>query len=205
MESLGNRDYVLVIDKSGSMSDSDTPTGQTRWEYAQESTVAIAREVCSKYDKDGITLIPFAGSFKVHENVTESKVKDAFKEHSPMGGTILAPVLKNAFDSYLKRKAAGQTKPNGEMLIVVTDGQPQDEAEVAKTIVQFGNKLDNADEEYGIQFIQIGKDAQASKFLKKLDDDLVSQGAKYDIVDTKTMEEVESIGLTETLIAALND
>jgi hypothetical protein len=87
----------------------------------------------------------------------------------------------------------------------VTDGQPADEKEVAAEIVKFANQLDNGDAEYGIQFLQVGKDAGASAFLKKLDDSLTSQGAKHDIVDTKTMEELESIGLTEALLAALND
>jgi len=201
---LENRDYVIVLDKSGSMGDTDTPTGQSRWAYAQESTEAIAREV-SKIDKDGITVIPFSSSFKVYENQTESKLKEIWKEQSPGGGTTLAPVLKQVFADYMKRKKAGQTKPNGEVLLVVTDGQPSDEKEVAQEIIRFGNQLDNADSEYGISFIQVGKDPGATQFLKKLDDNLTSQGAKYDIVDTKTMDEVEQIGLTETLMAALND
>lgn len=204
MESLGNRDYTLVLDKSGSMGETDTPTGQTRWLYAQESTKAIATEV-EKYDADGLTIIPFAGSFKRYESQTAAKLNDIWKENSPMGGTVLAPVLENIFADYLKRKAAGSTKANGEMVLVITDGQPSDEDKVAKTIVEFTKKLDNGDGEFGISFIQVGKDAQASAFLKKLDDDLEAQGAKFDIVDTKTMDEVEQIGLTETLIAALND
>lgn len=201
---LAQRDYVLVLDKSGSMEEKDTPTGQSRWDAAKESTVAIARKI-SQYDPDGITVVPFASSHKVYENVGPEKVTDIFKENSPMGGTTLAPVLRAVFDSYKKRKAAGQTKPNGEMLLVVTDGQPSDENEVAKEIVKFANSLDNADSEYGISFIQVGKDSAAAKFLKKLDDDLTSQGAKHDIVDTKTMDELENIGLTEALEAALND
>jgi Mg-chelatase subunit ChlD len=204
VEQLKGRDYVLVIDKSGSMEEKDTPTGQTRWAYAQESALAIARRV-AEFDPDGITVIPFAGTFKMYENTTPEKLKDVWAENTPMGGTMLAPVLKAVFESYAKRKAANQAKPNGELLLVITDGQPQDEAAVASTIVQFGNKLDNADSEYGISFIQVGKDLSASAFLKRLDDDLTKQGAKHDIVDTKTMEEVETIGLTETLIAALND
>lgn len=201
---LQNRDYVLLLDKSGSMGTKDTPNGKSRWDYARESTEAIASKV-AEYDPDGITVTTFSGTFKTYENTSPEKVANIFKENSPMGGTVLAPVLKAAFDSYLKRKAAGQTKANGEILLVVTDGQPEDEAAVAKAIVEFGNKLDNGDAEYGISFIQVGKDAEATKFLKKLDDDLTAQGAKHDIVDTKTMDEVEAIGLTETLVAALND
>lgn len=122
-----------------------------------------------------------------------------------MGGTVLAPVLAAVFGDFLVRKAAGKTKANGEMLIVITDGQPQDEANVAAEIVKFTKKLDNGDGEYGCCFLQVGKDTTAHAFLKKLDDDLTSLGAKFDIVDTKTMEELESIGLTEALVAALVD
>lgn len=204
LENLKNRDYVLIIDKSGSMEETDTPSGQSRWLYAQESTLAIAKKT-AEYDPDGITIIPFAGTFKTYENTTPDKVKDIWNENSPMGGTVLEPVLKSVFNNYLARKKAGTTKANGEICLVITDGQPQDEEKVARAIVDFGNKLDNADQEYGISFLQVGKDAHASAFLKRLDDDLTKQGAKYDIVDTKTMEEVEQIGLTEALVAALED
>lgn len=204
MSKLENRDYVLVLDKSGSMSESDTKSGKTRWEEAKESTIALANAV-QPFDADGITVIPFAGSFKIYENTTPAKVSEIFKENSPMGGTTLAPVLKAVFDSYNSRKKAGNTKANGEMLIVITDGQPTDEKEVAQEIVKFTKTLESGDDEYGISFIQVGKDQNASKFLKKLDDELVSLGAKFDIVDTKTMEELENIGVTDALMAALDD
>ena len=204
VEKLKNRDYVLVIDKSGSMTANDCAGGKSRWEACQESTMAIATKL-AEYDPDGITVVPFAGSFKVYESTTPAKVGDIFKENEPMGGTVLAPVLRAVFESYNKRKAAGQAKPNGEILLVVTDGQPQDESEVAREIVKFGNTLANGDSEYGISFLQVGRDAGAAAFLKKLDDDLQAQGAKFDIVDTKTMEEIENIGLTEALVASLTD
>lgn len=204
LEKLKNRDYVLIIDKSGSMEERDCPAGQTRWDAAKETTQQIANR-CAEYDPDGITVIPFAGSYKVYENTTPAVVANIFKENHPGGGTVLAPVLKAAFDSYLARKAAGKTKANGEILLVVTDGAPADQDAVAKEIIAFGNKLDNADDEYGISFFQVGRDQGAANFLKKLDDDLVTLGAKHDIVDTKTMEEIENIGLTEALIAALTD
>lgn len=205
LEQLKERDYVLLLDKSGSMAEQDgDKNGTSRWNAAKESTLALANKI-TELDPDGITVYPFASSFKKYENTTAAKVKDIFNENEPLGGTVLAPVLKDVFADYLSRKKQGKTKTHGEMVLVVTDGCPQDEDQVAKEIVAFGNKLDNADAEYGISFIQIGRDSHASQFLKRLDDDLTKQGAKYDIVDTKTFEEMETIGLTETLIAALND
>lgn len=201
---LKNRDYTLVLDKSGSMSTTDCPSGKSRWTYAQESTQAISREI-NKFDPDGITVIPFAGSHKVYENTTPETVDRIFSENSPMGGTRLGPVLDAVFSGYLERKTKNTTKPNGEMLIIMTDGQPEDEPEVAKKIIEFTKKLDNGDGEFGISFLQVGKDPGATAFLQRLDDNLEKEGAKFDIVDTKSMEEVENLGLVETLIAALND
>lgn len=203
MSKLENRDYYVVVDKSGSMGDTDTPTGQSRWKYAEESAIAVARAV-EQYDPDGITVVVFNGSFKVYDNTTAAKVKDVFAEHSPMGGTQLAAPLNAVFDHYLQAQKDGKGKENGALCIVITDGQPSDGKEAAKAISAFTQKLDSR-EQFGIALLQVGRDAEATRFLKSLDDDLVTAGAKFDIVDTKTIDEVEQIGLTETLMAALND
>ena len=50
---LENRDYTLMIDKSSSMATADEPGGKTRWELAQESTIALAQK-CEEIDPDGI-------------------------------------------------------------------------------------------------------------------------------------------------------
>ena len=200
---LENRDYAIIMDRSGSMGTTDC-NGKSRWEAAQESTEAIANRVC-QFDADGITVHTFNESIQTFDSVKADSVTRIFSENEPFGGTVLAPVLQKQFNDYLSRKAAGKTKANGEMLLVVTDGAPSDASSVAQTIINFANKLENGDGEYGIQFFQIGQDAAAAKFLKSLDEDLVAKGAKWDIVDTKTMEEVSSIGIKQALIAALDD
>jgi Mg-chelatase subunit ChlD len=202
LEKLKNRDYVLVLDKSGSMETHDCK-GKSRWNAAKESTIAIANKV-NEYDPDGITVIPFAGSFKVYENTTPAKVEDVFNENSPMGGTELAPVLKNVFQTHLDQKAASKMKANGTMCLVVTDGCPNDEQEVVSAIVDFTKKLDSR-EEFGLSFIQVGQASDAKAFLQRLDSHLTAEGAKMDIVNAKTMDDVEKIGLTDTLVAALTE
>jgi hypothetical protein len=52
---LENRDYTLIIDKSGSMATPDQKGGRTRWATAQESTFALASK-CEQFDPDGITI-----------------------------------------------------------------------------------------------------------------------------------------------------
>lgn len=199
---LENRDYTLIVDKSGSMSTKDMPNGKTRWEAAQESTFAMASKM-ETLDPDGLTLYVFSGNHKRYENVTSSKVADIWKENEPMGGTELHTVLKHAFDDFLARKKKGDLKANGDFIVVVTDGEPSDQAAVSRNIIDFTKKLDS-DKECGICFIQIGKDAGATRFLKDLDEGLERQGAKYDIVGTVTVDEAENTPFAEILLKAIN-
>ncbi|MFB2933981.1 VWA domain-containing protein [Aerosakkonemataceae cyanobacterium BLCC-F154] len=200
---LEERDYTLIIDKSGSMSTPDQPGNRTRWQAAQESTLALARK-CEQFDPDGITVYLFSGRFKRYDNVTSDKVAQIFQENDPSGTTDLASVLKNATDSYLQRKVAGETKQNGETILVITDGEPDDRKAVMRVIIEASRQLDR-DEELAISLIQVGKDQTATRFLKALDDDLQNAGAKFDIVDTVTLDDMEGFTLSEVLLNAIID
>jgi len=199
---LDKRDYTLIIDQSGSMWTKDKDENkiqneqklQSRWELIKESTIAFASK-CEQLDPGGITVYTFSDDSKRFPNVTADKVIEIFEDEEPFGNTNLAAVLQDALDNYFQRKAKGETKPNGEIILVVTDGDADDRKAVVKTIVEATNKMD-IDEELGISFIQIGNDKQATDFLKILDDELQgSGGAKFDIVDTLTVEEIKQKGL----------
>jgi uncharacterized protein with von Willebrand factor type A (vWA) domain len=198
-----NRDYTLIIDKSGSMSTPDQPGGKSRWDAAQESTLALARK-CEQFDPDGITVYLFSGRFRRYDDVTSSKVAQIFQENDPMGTTNLAGVLEDATNLYFQRKAAGQTKPNGETILVVTDGEPDDRKAVMRVIIQASRQMER-DEELAISLIQVGSDATATRFLKALDDELEGAGAKFDIVDTITLDDMENLTLPEVLLNAIQD
>ena len=200
---LENRDYTLIIDKSGSMSTPDQKGGKSRWEVMQESTLALARK-CEKLDPDGMTVYLFSGRFKRFDDVTSQKVEQIFMENDPAGTTNLAAVLKDATDDYFKRKANGQTKPNGETILVVTDGEPDDRKAVFEVIVNASRQMEK-DEELGISIVQVGSDPQATKFLKALDDQMESIGAKFDICDTVTFDDMEDMSLVEILTNAITD
>ncbi|GFE67690.1 von Willebrand factor type A [Chroococcus sp. FPU101] len=198
-----DRDYTLIIDKSGSMSTSDQPGGKTRWEIAQESTLALARK-CEEIDPDGITVYLFSGRFRRYDNVTSDKVSQVYQENEPMGRTDLASVLQDALDNYFQRKVAGLAKPNGETILVITDGEPDDRKSVMRQIIEASRQMER-DDELAISLIQVGKDRKATEFLRALDDQLETAGAKFDIVDTITIDEMEDMTLTEVLLNAIQD
>ncbi len=206
-EKFENRDYTLIIDKSFSMADpanSGVDGAKSRWEVMRESTQALARE-CQQYDPDGIIVYTFSGKFKLYENVTVNTVKQIFQENRPGGSTDLAGVLQHALNNYFQRKANNKLKENGEIILVVTDGEPDDKRSVVKIIVDATKKLDKP-EELRICFIQVGDDSDATKFLKSLDDDLKGKAeAKFDIVATVTVEDInqEDISIEEVLLRAI--
>lgn len=200
---LENRDYTLIIDKSGSMSVKDGSNHKSRWEIMQESTLALAAK-CEQLDPDGIIVYLFSGRFKRYDNVTSNKVTQIFSENEPSGRTDLASVLQDATNNYFQRKAIGQTKGNGETIVVVTDGEPDDRKAVMKVIIEASRRLDR-DEELAISFVQVGTDSTATRFLKVLDDELQNAGAKFDIVDTVTIDDMEEMTLTEVLLNAITD
>jgi hypothetical protein len=197
-----NRDYTLIIDKSGSLT-TDDGTGKTRWEIAQESTIALA-EKCDEIDPDGITIYLYSGRFRRYDNVTADKIREIYAQNEPMGKSDLKSVLQDALGNYFQRKAQGESKPNGETMLIITDGVPDEPKEIIRLIIDATHKIDR-DEELGISFIQIGKDKKATEYFQALDDLLQKAGAKFDIVDTITIDDMEEMSLTQVLLNALID
>ncbi|MBO9997811.1 MAG: VWA domain-containing protein [Cyanobacteria bacterium SID2] len=200
---LENRDYTLIIDRSGSMSEPDRANGKSRWEAVRDSTLALAKK-CEEFDPDGITVYLFSSRFRRYDNVTSDKVEQIFNENLPVGKTDLASVLNDALNNYFARKAKNETKPNGETFLVITDGEPDDRKEVIKLIIQASRQIDR-DEELAMSFIQVGNDPKVTEYLKALDDRLVEAGAKFDIVDTVTLDDMAGQSLTDVLLNAIID
>lgn len=201
-DDLKKRDFILLVDKSTSMNEKDG-TSKTRWERAQEQTIGLAQE-CIKFDSNGITVGFFAGDVKLYDNVDggDEVMKKIFGENEPNGSTDTAKALDKVLQAYLATRGTANCKPI--TVLVVTDGAATDEPALVKCIVNAANAIDS-DEEIGISFLQIGTDQHAHDFLKRLDDNLVKEGAKFDIVDTKTFAEMENMTLVDVLMEAVTD
>lgn len=196
LDVLSEKDFIVVIDASASMTTDDMPGGRTRWEAVQETAEAFARDL-AKVDSDGLGLVIFSGTgVDSFDGVNADKIREAFQTRSPRGSTPLAEALKAAL------QLAGKSDKN-DFVVIFTDGVPDDKDAAAKVIIDASKKLIN-DDDLTFLFVQVGKDPEASKYLRKLDDDL--KGAKFDIVDAKTMEEAERFTSTAELIAhSIND
>lgn len=200
---LDSRDYTLLIDNSASMEKPFGESDKTKWLALQESTFALACK-CEELDSDGITVYLFSRKFQRFDHVTSAKVAQIFSENLPADTTNLVGALQDAINNYFTRKAAGKTKPNGEIILIITDGIANNRQAVCDLIINATHQMEY-EQELGISIIQVGSDSQATKFLNAVDNELQSIGAKFDICDTMTLEDIESMNLTDVLMKAIND
>lgn len=202
---LQNRDYTIIVAKTAASTVSMPPGYEKRWQMAYGSILALA-QTCETFDPDGITIYVSCRNqpnlFQRYKQVKPDQLSKVFDAHYPPDELNLLNGLQSALDDYFDRKAAQKTKPNGEMMIVLIDGEPSDRLAISRLIVHATQKLDR-DDELGIGFIQLGDDLLARGFLNALDENLKSAGAKFDIVHTEVLEEVKTHSLTEFLLKVL--
>ncbi|PSN74198.1 hypothetical protein BS50DRAFT_481317, partial [Corynespora cassiicola Philippines] len=178
---LENFDTIFLIDDSGSMRGS-------RWREAYEAVRAIS-PICTKYDKDGIDIY-FINEENVFQEVKDQNdVMEIFTQMEPHGGTLTGKRLSFILDPYMARYTEDPHGTKPVNIIVITDGEAQDDDQSA--IVRVAEKLDKLKaptHQVGIQFFQVGNDPRATSHLQTLDDNLKKKstvdGNLRDIVDT---------------------
>jgi len=189
--------FIFAIDVSASMGSTDTPSGQSRIDFAKEQTKTFISEA-SKYDEDGVDVLTFGhqvlhlgalSAEKANEVVTGLKANE--------GRTDTAGVLAKAFELANAKRQAGET--NNIVVFVITDGEPNDR-EAVKQVIRKQAETQANGEDLGIVFLTVGViDAGLQSFLTELDDTL---NAKFDIVDVKALHEVDFV---EAFLGAVHD
>jgi hypothetical protein len=198
---LASFDTVFVIDDTGSMqmaSDSakaGTENAETRWDVLTRSMQYIGN-IAAEYDEDGVDI-----RFLKSTNLNHSHIKSGQEVlnllaqvdlEKGVGGTKFATILAHILGPYVARyekyfeamtrqEQADMVKPLN--IIVLTDGKSDDPKATKKTIINMGMRLDKIGaplEQVGIQFLQVGDDQEAAKWLRSLDDELE---AEYGIRD----------------------
>lgn len=189
-QQLGEFNFILVGDASGSMSAEDMKN-RSRWDYMRESFLHFSREL-NKIDSDGIGVVLFSGkTITAKDNCTPTDVESMFTLTKPGSSTPMAEALAKALEM-----AKGSSKK--VYIQVWTDGVP-DNAKAVEDLIRKQANSQNADEDCTFQFVQVGYDKGATAYLKELDN-LV--GAKFDIVNVVTIEEAEKFDDIVDLINA---
>lgn len=193
MSILTEYNIVGVVDTSSSMLETDMPGGQTRWAYMQESLLGFVRDV-EPIDEDGIDLVMFGGTrINSYTSVTSTRAKEIFAETNPRGSTPLTEALIESLE--LVRRSSKKA-----IIVVFTDGIPNDKKSVETVIVNAANSIET-DDQLTFLFIQVGYDKAAGAWLKQLDDDLKGNDkAKFDIVDVKTQAEADGFPSTTAML-----
>jgi hypothetical protein len=203
-----NVDLASLVDKSGSMTwgSEKGDRGESRWNVSKKVNTEITRAVCA-FDDDGIDLVFFNDSYKVHTGIVEATVRETFDKHNPNNGTVLAPPMQAMINKYLpakvktaassgglfsKAKAAVYEKMSPKKpfaMLIWTDGSPNDRDAVEAVIIDATHRI-NKDSDFGIAVIQVGHDAGATAWLKTLDEGLEAKGAAFDVVAVVHFDEI---------------
>ncbi|KAF7349315.1 von willebrand factor [Mycena sanguinolenta] len=180
LDLLRNFQTVLIVDDSRSMK------GEL-WEQAGKALQDLAA-VASEYDVDGLEIHFFNSNVVAKGIKTAEEVEDVFNKVTPTNSTPMGLKLHSLLEPYV---AALKINSNLKHVnyIVITDGAPTDrpETEPEVVIVAAARELDSISAplgQVGIQFVQVGGNRAATRYLESLDNNLRTKHNIRDMVDT---------------------
>ena len=186
--------YVIVVDRSASMSLSSFPS-QTRWAEAKKALEIIAPAVCSA-NPSGPDVYLFNDDY-VHYTKCRlpSDIKGLFEEYIPEGDPNLLPVLLTVVE---QANLAHAKNHRPTAVLVIHAAKPNNPDSVQQFVEDTADSLWPSEVVF-FSFLQCGEDATGTDFL----DDLDQLNAKYDIVDTMRYCVVQRKGFTSSLAGTL--
>jgi Mg-chelatase subunit ChlD len=189
----------FVIDISGSMASPDGTDGLSKFDWCREQVASLADRLTPYARTVDITV--FNDRYQTAESCNRDTISAIYSGIKPGGGTALATPLLNRCEAALAKRQAGG-RPT--LIAVITDGLPGDRQAVYQNLITFTQKLSRPDDVV-VTILQIGENFGGQGFCVDLDDNLVANGAKYDIIDTRTFEELRAETMPTALIHALEN
>lgn len=200
-ELLRDRDYSFIL--GGAQQQYAVPALGDCWQAAQKAIYKLVR-TCDVLDQDGIALYTPAAdsqgeqSFSRYTNVTGQQLPKLLGYHLPPQPIHLSKVLDDALDHYYRRKREGLTKANGEIILALFDGEPENQRELVKALVRATYHVDQPDE-LGIGLLQIGNNSIAEGFFSLLEEDLKLARARHSIVKFAKVDSLKLDSLADFL------
>ncbi|MBL8083154.1 MAG: VWA domain-containing protein [Candidatus Obscuribacter sp.] len=192
---LKDYDICVLIDRSGSMEDEIEGGRQTKWQWMQTIVRDFAFEA-KQFAGKSLTVLTFNRQFKVTENVTPASLYQVFNGLTPEGGTDLYSPL-----AYCLERQAGSNPPKPLLVAVITDGEPDAYEQVA-ALIRAATARQKRQTDLQITFLGIGENTIGEGVLNYFDDALVSQGARFDVVDSVSFEDLKQLGIAAALMEA---
>lgn len=197
---LADYDVELIIDQSMSMRRKDCPGGLSRWQWCGVQANELARAL-SQVAPGGLTITTFADRYDVLRNANPADVEQLFTTNNFSFGTRLSAPLKNRLNSYFDNKTP-KSKPL--LIAVITDGVPQPQplqpVLVADTLVNASKRIQDP-RDVTVVFFQIGGQNRFGRaFLATMDYGLMRMGAHHDFVRTVEFDELQRVGLAQSLV-----
>lgn len=191
---LNGHDLVLFIDKSASMSSTFESTGMSQWDWCKTS----ARDLfsVSSYFPQGITIVMFDQGFEVLKGRTAGDIEAIFQHYGPSGGTDLAKPFWEQLSEFFNHRTE-KTRP---MIFAVISDFGTSGEQIREGVYEAARRVRTA-QELTISLLEVGKGG--GRLVQTLDTDLVNVGARFDIVDATSSEDLARIGLKYALIAGL--
>ncbi len=200
-ELLRDRDYSFIL--GGAQRHYAVPALGDCWQAAQTAIYKLVR-ACDVLDQDGIFLYTPAiddqgdRGFSRYTNVTGQQLPKLLGYHLPPEPLDLSEVLDDALDHYYRRKREGLTKANGEIILALFDGEPENQRKLVKALVRATYHVDQPDE-LGIGLLQIGNNSIAEGFFSLLAEDLSLARARHSIVKFAKVDSLKLDGLADFL------
>lgn len=190
--------YTIILDKSGSMDTCDHHC--SRWKDAGIACEHMA-EAMEDLAVGGMTMYLFSSPTTSHPKYMglrcSEDVQKLFSSQCPGGSTDMAGIIRQVFFDHFQH---GQP----EHILVITDGEPDNNAALVRELISGINQL-GAPDELGITFMQVGHCRQAATFLHELQDCLTEKGARWNIIDCITHDSYHGQKLCDVVHKYLPD
>ena len=209
LANLGRHDIVLLIDKSWSMREQDCLSMDrrwgviSRWDWCREQTTDLAQQAGSVL-KRGISVVLFSWSTMVFPHVDVNQIPRIFQDNHPDGKTREASALATILDDYFQRRSTSRGKVAPLLVAIITDGRPDSESDVRKRIIEATHNMQSPDE-IRLTFLLVGQDPRGMQFIQEMDNGLVAQGAKFDIVSSRPFHQLVKTGLAAAMCESLSE
>ncbi|MBX9693374.1 MAG: hypothetical protein K2Z81_13385 [Cyanobacteria bacterium] len=208
---LENKDVVIIIDKSNSMTTQDCRTGLngfglfspnndviSRWEWCRRECMSLSGKL-ARIQGARLSIVLFDTQASLYRNVSPMMVPAIFSRQEPGGGTDLAKALRCGLQEHF----AKFDHSRGTVIACITDGDSGQLRELKDIITGTTHQVRGA-QEIGITFLQVGVDKRGSKVIPELDQKLVQDGALFDIVSARSFDQLRQTGLINALIDAVS-